>query len=342
MALIETVTRADFNLIHMDTVLADHTGSLRVSPTTEGLLALHAEPKGVYVAHTYILTEYPLSLIRSIFNVFGAGFTIEEIGRDVADNDAQLDVRYSVLAYFPDDLLSKPLKILDYGCGSGSSTLALSRLFPNATIVGMDFVGKYLNLARLRMQHYGLNNAQFYQVPSSGSFSNYGDFDFVFLNAVYEHLLPAERPVVLESVWRALKPGGSLILNQTPHRWFPIETHTSALPLINYLPASLARWAQIKLSKRSFGVETWDQMLRRGIRGATVGEIVGNIKRVDRGARLLKPFRISRSWAGIWYAAKRQRMSGGPMAKTLATVEKLVNATRAPFSPYISIAVLKS
>jgi 2-polyprenyl-3-methyl-5-hydroxy-6-metoxy-1,4-benzoquinol methylase len=325
----------------MDTVLSNDTGSLRITTTPQGLLALHARPNGVDVGHNDIVTDYSLELIQEIFKEFGASYTIEEIGRDIADNDAQLDVRYSVLAYFPDELLNRTLKILDYGCGSGSSTLALSRLFPNATIIGMDFVGKYLRLAQLRIQHYGLNNAQFHQVPSSGRFSDFERFDLVFLNAVYEHLLPSERPVVLESLWKALKPGGSLILNQTPHRWFPIETHTSALPLINYLPASLARWAQIRLSKRSFGVETWEQLLRRGIRGATVSEIVGNIKRVDRGARLLKPFRISSSWAGIWYAAKRERMRDGFMAQAVKTVEKAVNATRVPFAPYISIAVLK-
>jgi 2-polyprenyl-3-methyl-5-hydroxy-6-metoxy-1,4-benzoquinol methylase len=326
----------------MDTVLSNDTGILRITKTPEGLFALHAIPKALDVRHTDMVTSYPLELIQEIFEEFGARYTIEEIGRDTADNDAQLDLRYSVLAYFPDDLLNKPLKVLDYGCGAGSSTLVLSRLFPNATIIGVDFVDKSLKLARLRKEHYRLHNAEFCQVPSSGSFSNYKDFDLVFLNAVYEHLLPAERPVVLESLWKALKAGGSLVLNQTPHRWFPIETHTSALPLINYLPDSLARWAQIKLSKRSFGIESWEQMLRRGIRGATVSEILRNIKRVDRGAQLLKPFRIARSWAGIWYAAKRERMSGGIMAKAIVAAEKLVNATRVPFSPYISIAVLKS
>lgn len=326
----------------MDTVLSNDSGTLRITTTPGGRFALHAQPNSVNVGHTDIVTDYPLELIQEMFEEFGASFTVQEIGRDIADNDAQLDVRYSVLAYFPDDLLNRPLRILDYGCGSGSSTLALARLFPNATIIGMDFVGKYLKLAQLRLQHYDLHSAQFHQVPSSGEFSASQSFDLVFLNAVYEHMLPGERPVVLQGLWRALKPGGSLILNQTPHRWFPIETHTSALPLINYLPASLARWAQIKLSKRSFGVETWEQMLRRGIRGATVSEIVRNIACVDQGARLLKPFRISTSWAGIWYAAKRERMGDGFMATVVKTVEKVVNTTHVPFAPYINIAVLKS
>jgi ubiquinone/menaquinone biosynthesis C-methylase UbiE len=326
----------------MDTSLSNRTGTLHIKSTADGRLALHAEPNGIRVQHTDIVTDYPLELIREIFEQSGAGYTIDEIGRDTASNDAQLDVRYSVLAYFPDELLEKPLKILDYGCGSGSSTLALTRIFPNAHIVGVDFVEKSLRLARLRKEHYRLSNAEFFQVPSSGQLLDHTGFELVFLNAVYEHLLPAERPVILRTMWNSLQPGGALVLNQTPHRWFPIETHTSGLPLVNYLPAPLTRWAQIKLSRRSFGTETWDQMLRRGIRGATVSEILRNIRRVDRKATLLEPFRISNTWAGIWYAAKRERMPGGLLGHAVAITERFVNASGLPLSPYINIAVRKS
>jgi 2-polyprenyl-3-methyl-5-hydroxy-6-metoxy-1,4-benzoquinol methylase len=325
----------------METTLSDHRGSLRIKRLPDGRHALHAEPTGIRVPRTDIVTDYPLELIEEIFAQKGTGFTIDEIGRDATDNDAQLDVRYSVLSYLPDELLLQPLRILDYGCGAGSSTLALGRLFPHAHIVAVDFIENSLRLARLRQQHYRLDNAEFLQVPSSGHWRQRSGFDLVFLNAVYEHLLPAERPAVLATMWTMLQPGGTLLLNQTPHRWFPIETHTSGLPLLNYLPAPLARWAQIKLSWRSFGTETWEQMLRRGIRGATVSEILGNIRRVDRGATLLKPFRIAGSWAGIWYAAKQCRPPSGRLARVIALTGRFADATGLPLSPYISIAVRK-
>src|ERR1700722_4343148 len=133
----------------MYTELSNDSGKLLVTLTPEGLFALHAQPNGFGASHTDVVTDYPLELIEAMFKEFGAMYTVDEIGRDVADNDAQLDVRYSVLAYFPDELLSQPLKILDYGCGSGSSTFALARLFPNATIIGVYFVAKYLKFARL-------------------------------------------------------------------------------------------------------------------------------------------------------------------------------------------------
>ena len=37
-------------------------------------------------------------------------------------------------------------------------------------------------------------------------------------------------------IWAHLKSGGVLFLNQTPHRYFPVEHHTTNLPMINYFP----------------------------------------------------------------------------------------------------------
>jgi 2-polyprenyl-3-methyl-5-hydroxy-6-metoxy-1,4-benzoquinol methylase len=325
-----------------DIVLRNETGELRLTNITGSRMIARAAPENIKVPHMEIVTDYPLELIEAIFDVCGAGYTVDEIGRDTADNDAQLDVQLSVKAYLPDDLLTSPLRLLDYGCGGGSSTLALSRIFPLASIVGMDISERTLTLAQLRKRHYKLDRAEFVRVPSTGHLSEPATFDLVFLNAVYEHLLPSERPAVLSSLWSALKPGGALILNQTPHRWFPIETHTSGLPVINYLPDSIAKWAHTHLSKRSVGRQSWQQMLREGIRGATPNEILRHIRRVDPRAELLEPIRVARTWAGIWYAAKAERVEPGLMAEIIATTRRIVDSTGLCFSPYIAICVKKS
>ena len=67
-----------------------------------------------------------------------------------------------------------------------------------------------------------------------------GSFDLINLNAVFEHLLPAERRSLLPELWRRLANNGRLVLTETPWRWFPIETHTTSRPLMNYLPDRLA------------------------------------------------------------------------------------------------------
>jgi hypothetical protein len=66
------------------------------------------------------------------------------------------------------------------------------------------------------------------------------EFDYIMFNAVFEHLLPHERPRLLPAVFvRHLRPVGVMFLNQTPYRYSLVEVHTTGgLPLINYLPES--------------------------------------------------------------------------------------------------------
>jgi hypothetical protein len=89
---------------------------------------------------------------------------------------------------------------------------------------------------------------------------------------------------------------------------------------------------------------SWDQLLRAGVRGATVNEVMKHIHRVDPFAVRLQPIRLSSTWAGIWYAAKRERVSkvrSSMTRKGIALTERLVNATRVPLAPYLNIAVVK-
>jgi ubiquinone/menaquinone biosynthesis C-methylase UbiE len=325
--------------------MTDGTGRLYVHALAGGGFRLRGEaldPRTA-VPHATCECTYPLNLIRQIFEAYGAAYTCEEIGREIDDADATLDVKYSIVAYFDDDVFSRPVRILDFGCGSGSSTMALSRLFPNASLVGVDFVSKFLAIGEARAKHYGAKNLTFKQVDSAGVRDSKEEYDLVFLNAVYEHLLPHERPSVLASIWAALKPGGRLILNQTPHRWFPIETHTSGLPLVNYLPDFVARAAIGIFSKRSVAKSNWDSLLRAGVRGASVREIMRNIRRLDPDASLLQPIRLVRAWPEIWYAAKKARLSkhGWLTRGAIGAAGEFIRITKLPISPYVNIAVAK-
>lgn len=53
---------------------------------------------------------------------------------------------------------------------------------------------EFIEIARARAQHYGLGNVEALQSPDPERLpEGIGEFDFVNLGAVYEHLLPAER-----------------------------------------------------------------------------------------------------------------------------------------------------
>ena len=57
------------------------------------------------------------------------------------------------------------LTILDVGCGSGVTTLALAMANPNSKIIGIDLSEASLSLARDRLNYHGFPNAEFHKLP---------------------------------------------------------------------------------------------------------------------------------------------------------------------------------
>ena len=94
----------------------------------------------------------------------------------------------------------------------------------------------------------------------------------------------------------------------TPHRYFPIQHHTTGLPLINYLPDSLAYLATRKFSKRTDSSEDWQTYLRRGIRGSTENEISAILnKQPLANAILLEPEKDGiKDRIDLWYSTLNQ------------------------------------
>src|SRR2546422_9498248 len=64
-----------------------------------------------------------------------------------------------------------------------------------------------------------------------------GAFDLVVAVGVVEHLPLRNRRAQVDEYYRVLAPGGSIAILDTPNRWFPLETHSVGLPLVQWLPA---------------------------------------------------------------------------------------------------------
>lgn len=168
-------------------------------------------------------------------------------------------------------------RLLDFGCGVGASSLHLARVLPETEIVGVELKAEQVQLGNRLSAYHHLTNVRFLASPAGDRLpANLGTFDVITLCAVYEHLLPHERRTVLPLLWRALKPGGVLLLTGTPYRWFPVEHHTTGLPLVNYVPNGLAHRIAQRFGKfRSKG--DWCAYLRAGIRGGTEWSVLREI-----------------------------------------------------------------
>jgi 2-polyprenyl-3-methyl-5-hydroxy-6-metoxy-1,4-benzoquinol methylase len=246
-------------------------------------------------------TRYPIDLIDHVLRVKGPGFLCDEISRDENPRQVQHNFSWNILSYVEKkDFAGR--RVLDFGSGSGASSMVLARMFPEANIVGVELDPEHVELARHRARFYGIDDrVRFELSPDSTSLpANIGRFDYIIFMAVYEHLLPSERGRMLPLVWSHLKSGGILFLDETPYRWFPIESHTTGLPLINYLPDRLTLYCSRWLSKRIRHDASWEELLREGIRGATTEEILNSLRR-QGPAELLNPSYQVKDHIDLWY-----------------------------------------
>lgn len=291
----------------MTTILEHPDGRVEITelPGGKRRITIHSEKFHLPPIEQSIETAYPLELIKKFMEVKGPRSVNDEIRREQDPYYTKICLEKEILAYLSaDDCDNK--RILDFGCGAGASGVILARMVPAASIVGIDLDPKLITLAKTRADYYGLQNLTFHCSPSGKEFPDaLGTFDFIVLSAVFEHLLPDERTDVLRQIWSHLNPGGILFINQTPYRWFPFEGHTTQLFFINYLPRKIAHAAARRFSKRVDKNETWDNLLRRGIRGSTPRQIINVLKKSDTAfmPKLLRPSRLGfRDRIDIWYA----------------------------------------
>jgi len=63
----------------------------------------------------------------------------------------------TIIAFIP----AQATRVLDLACGTGILTLAIARRFPNCRVVGVELRAEYLNIARAKAAHHGIDNVEF-------------------------------------------------------------------------------------------------------------------------------------------------------------------------------------
>jgi SAM-dependent methyltransferase len=287
-------------------------------------------------------TAYPVELVQHILVAKGPAWLCDEIRRDEDPAYVQRCLAVDIQAYFPGvDFAGR--RILDFGCGCGASTAVLARMFPKAEIIGVELLGRALDVARRRLEHYGFRRVTFRQSPSRTQLpAGLGQVDLAILSGVYEHLLEDERRTLLSEIWAVIGDNGCLLIDRVPNRWSPVELHSTRLPLINYLPRPLALGMARMLSPRVRRDATWSELLRGGVRGATVGEIV-DLLPPDLGApQLLEPKDPTvRDEIDLWYRGTNpQRMPAlQALARTLMKTHRFLTGMSGV--PYLTVAIRK-
>ena len=100
-------------------------------------------------------------------------------------------------------LFSAPAtRLMDFGCGTGSSSRLFFDILGVEYFVGMDQSENSLEIARRK---HGSKHAQFLLFDE---YQPRGQFDLVFCNGVFHHIPPLDRAHAIDYILRSLRPGG--------------------------------------------------------------------------------------------------------------------------------------
>ncbi|WP_373533983.1 class I SAM-dependent methyltransferase [Microcoleus sp.] len=140
----------------------------------------------------------------------------------------------------------KPRRIIDLGCGTGSTTLMLKQAFPEAEVVGLDLSPYMLVVAEMKAQKAGLNIQWLHGNAESVGFAD-SSFDLVAASLLFHETPPAVSRAILRESFRLLKVGGQVAIldgNQKTLRQTEWLTDIFEEPYIkSYAAGSIDAWA---------------------------------------------------------------------------------------------------
>ena len=169
-----------------------------------------------------------------------------------------------------DRICSQPRRILDLGCGTGSTTLLLKRQFPDAEVIGLDLSPYMLAVADDKARTAALpilfqqGNAE--QTPFDSN-----SFDLVTASLLFHETPPYVARRILRESWRLLRSGGEVLIldgNQATLRQTEWLAEIFEEPYIkDYAAGNTSDW----MRAAGFGyVQTeaiwWVQQVTRGVK----------------------------------------------------------------------------
>lgn len=140
------------------------------------------------------------------------------------------------------------MTLIEVGSGTGSATLALAG--EAKSVECYEIHAGSLAVAAERLSFWGIENVRLQAAlfdERCALVQQGGHADAVVLYATLEHMTLDECLSVLALSWRVLRPGGILVVAETPNRLNMVDEHTSWLPFFSQLPRAL----QVKYAPKS-------------------------------------------------------------------------------------------
>lgn len=106
---------------------------------------------------------------------------------------------------------NQPRRILDLGCGTGSSTLILKQAFSTAEVIGLDISPYMLLMAEYKAKKSNLTISWQQGLAEATSFPE-GEFDLISVAFLFHETPVHISQAILQECLRLLKPGGQIIV----------------------------------------------------------------------------------------------------------------------------------
>ena len=226
------------------------------------------------------LEQVEASLRTNYFTRFPPEYLSTEWGRNDLENHLCRRLnsdRNTIVPWLDGVRQLRGASVLEIGCGTGCSTVALAE--QGARVVAVDVDENSLRVASERCRAYGLE-VQFAQANATEVHRLFDreQFDYIIFYAALEHMTTEERLSAMTATWQMLRAGSLWCVIDTPNRLWYYDAHTSLLPFHMWLPDELA-FAYSRFSPRQnyrelyreYTAEARLDFLRRG-RGVSFHE----------------------------------------------------------------------
>jgi SAM-dependent methyltransferase len=238
------------------------------------------------------------------------------------------------------------LRVLEVGCSFGHMTEFLAEQQEVASLTTFDTDAAFVEITQAKVEELGLSLVREVRHLDQDATRHLpwadGAFDLVLVVGVVEHLPARARRAQVDEYYRVLAPGGHIAVLDTPNRWFPLETHSVGLPLVQWLPARLA-WRYARLGRpRVYGAVSFDEFVADGTgwRNATLAECLpsrgrtGLVDVTESAGYGLRFFRAT--------ARSRARRVALPVLTSIGGALKAVGHSPSLALPYLNLVFRKT
>lgn len=184
--------------------------------------------------------------------------------------------------------VKSPKNILDLACGTGLLTFELAKIYPDATIVGLDIMPEYLEVAKSKVEsHQKKDRILFYQYNAdqleSADLKQFEKFDLILSSYLPKYI---DFPKLVVNCHNLLAPSGLMLMHDfTRPRWLILRLFYNAYWLF------LSTLLQFSHSWREMGKQLKD-IIWRSHWTDEFGTIAENLS-CRKITTLWQPFQVS-------------------------------------------------